>query len=193
MTYAGTIYRRQDLRPIFRALKHLADAGDIDLGRVHIDLFGDCETIQGRPIRAIAAELGLDRCITIEGAILKPHALRRIEASHLLILLAEGLSLRIPAKTYDYLRSGRPILALTSEGALADLLRTTGGAWIAEPTDEAAIVAAIHEAYTAWTEGRNSIRADPQRVAALDRRLLAGQFARLLDNGTVATDPATQG
>ena len=101
--------------------------------------------------------------------------------SDLLLLLAEGLTLQIPGKTYEYLRAGRPILALTSEGALADLLRRTGGAWVVHPKDESGISEAVLQAYRGWENGFASPRANQAMVGGFDRRLLAGQFAKLFE------------
>ena len=89
--------------------------------------------------------------------------------------------LQIPGKTYEYLRAGRPILALTSQGALADLLRRTGGAWVADPADQAAVTRAVRETHAAWRRGEPALRADSTLVADFDRRRLAGRFAALFN------------
>ena len=61
-------------------------------------------------------------------------------ASALLLLQGPSCNLQIPAKTYEYLRLRRPILALTdAAGDTASLLRSTGGATIVDLLDEAAL------------------------------------------------------
>jgi len=112
--------------------------------------------------------------------------------SGLLLLLAEGLSLQIPGKTYEYLRAGRPILALTSEGSLADLLRKTGGAWVVDPSDEAGIADAVRTAYQAWKHQLAVPMANRALVTSFDRRLLAGRFAELFDGGMGGYDHESQ-
>jgi hypothetical protein len=106
--------------------------------------------------------------------------------SNLLLLLAEGWSVQIPGKTYEYLRAGRPILALTSEGAAARLLRTTGGAWVVDPADHAGIATALREVHRRWRAGEDGPLAEPAAVAAFDRRRLAGRFADLFDQSLTA-------
>ncbi|MCI0351073.1 MAG: hypothetical protein L0Z53_16735, partial [Acidobacteriales bacterium] len=84
--------------------------------------------------------------------------------------------------TYEYLRAGRPILALTSEGALANLLRRIGGGWVVNPNDDSGILAAVKESFQQWKEGRITRVADPAILAGFDRRVLTGQLAGLFDS-----------
>jgi hypothetical protein len=52
----------------------------------------------------------------------------------------------VPAKLYEYLRAGRPILALTdSAGETAATLERAGGAYLAALDDAAAIGERLHE------------------------------------------------
>ncbi|HEU4520376.1 MAG TPA: glycosyltransferase [Thermoanaerobaculia bacterium] len=166
-------------RPLFRALRRMIDSAEIDAARIQVDLFGNCDVAEGIPVPAMAAEYGLQEVVRVGPSIGRADALRRIAGSDLLLLLAEGWALQIPGKTYEYLRSGRPILALTSDGALADLLRTTGGATVAEPDDDQAIMTAIREAWTRWQRNDNAPAADRTVVDSFDRRRLASRFTSL--------------
>ncbi len=88
--------------------------------------FDWCETSEGRSVREMAVNLGLSECVNILGPRSRKETIRRIRQADLLLLLAERFVIQIPGKTYEYLRAGRPILALTSEGALANFLLTMG-------------------------------------------------------------------
>jgi glycosyl transferase family 4 len=166
-------------RPLFRALRQLINAGDLDPCELRVDLFGHCDVAEGIRVPDMAAEYGLNQLVHVGPPLSRPETLRRMAGSDLLLLLAEGWTLQIPGKTYEYLRAARPILALTSEGALADLLRATGGAWLAEPGDDVAITSAVRNAYTSWKSGHPTSPADPALVAGFDRRRLAGRYAEL--------------
>lgn len=181
ISYAGTLYNRRSPLPLFRALRRLIDAGEVAPERIRVDLFGRCDRVEDREVRELVEECGLVSQIRITGPLSRSEALRRMARSSLLLLLAEGLTQQVPGKTYEYIRAGRPILALAPDGAVAQLLRSTGGAWIADPADEAQVAAAIREAYQAWGCGRALPVPDRERVASFDRRLLAGRFAALFD------------
>jgi len=179
ITYSGTLYQARNPFPVFRALKVLIDAGEIDRDRVLVQLIGWCDLAEGRRVADIAADCGISECVNMRGPLARPEALKALTGSNLLLLLAEGLTAQIPGKTYEYLRAGRPILALTSEGALADLLRRTGGAWVVDQRDVAGIVAAVREIYRRWNDGRPLAGAPQASVSGFDRRVLAGRFAEL--------------
>jgi glycosyltransferase involved in cell wall biosynthesis len=180
ITYAGTFYQHRSPYPIFRALRRLGDCGNVDLARVKIDLVGWCEIAEGRSVKSMAEEYGIGACVHIHGPVSRMESLRQLARSDLLLLLAEGLTLQIPGKTYEYLRAGRPILALTSEGALADLLRRTGGAWVVDPADGDGVVGALRDAYIGWNDGRATQEPDRAVVAEFDRRQLTRRFAELI-------------
>ncbi|PYM67444.1 MAG: hypothetical protein DMD79_00920 [Candidatus Rokuibacteriota bacterium] len=190
ITYAGSLYQHRSPLPLLRALRLLADRGEVDPTRVRVDLVGWCDVAEGRSVQGMARDLGFDGAVVLTGPLSRPETLRRLVASDLLLLLAEAQPFQIPGKTYEYLRAGRPILALTSEGALADLLGKTGGAWVAHPTDEQGIAAAIRETYRAWVAEHPLAGADPAVVKAFDRRVLAERLSRLLDH---AADPRSTG
>ena len=184
ITYPGTFSMgTRSPRPLFRALRDLIDAREIDAADVRVELFGDCERAEGLSVRDMASHYGIGDIVDVGPPVSRAQTLDRIRRSHLLLLLAEGWALQIPGKTYEYLRAGRPILALTSEGALADLLRRTGGAWIANPADVSAISGAILDAYRAWKKKEAAPAPDAALVASFDRRSLAGRYAALFSRG----------
>lgn len=181
IAYTGTFYIERDPQPLFRALRAMVDAGEISREQVQVDLVGWCSTSEGRSVSEMAAAHGLSECVNILGPRSRPETLRRMRQADLLLLLAERFVIQIPGKTYEYLRAGRPILALTSEGSLANLLRRIGGGWVVDPTDDAGILAALRESVQEWKEGGITRVADPSLVASFDRCALAGRMAELFN------------
>jgi len=188
ITYTGQLYQARNPLPLFRALRQLIDAGDIDRERFQVELIGWCDLAEGRRVADIAEDCGLADCIHVRGPRNRLETLRSMSKANLLLLLAEGWTVQIPGKTYEYMRAGRPILALTSKGALADLLRSTGGASVVDPHDVAGISAVVRETYRHWKEGRSLAGADPAVVAHFDRRVLAGRFAQLFAKSVLPVD-----
>jgi len=129
-----------------------------------------------RRLVGIAADWGLEKCLRVHGVLTKAETFAILVQSDLLLLLAEGWPLQIPA----YLRAGPPILALApSAGAIAALLDTTSGGWVVDPFNESGIQSALSEAYRGWKQGRPA-RPDPTVVARFDRAGLVGQLATVL-------------
>ena len=193
VTYAGNLYHRRSPLPLFRALSSLLDSGHVARERVQVDLLGHCDVAGGTSVSAMAEACGLAGSVTITGPLGRMEALRRVARSDLLLLLAEGLTQQIPGKTYEYLRTGQPILALTGEGATADLLSRTGGAWVVDPGDLAGVAAAVLEAYRRWQDGRPGPTPDPEVVAGFDRRVLCGQFAAAFERVAAGLNPRGEG
>lgn len=182
ITYSGSLYVNRTPAPLFRALRALTDSGEVDLEKIRVELLGWCDIAEGRSIKELARDYGVDGNINMVGPLGRHGALRRLTQSDLLLLLAEDWPLQIPAKVYEYLRAARPILAITRETAVAELLKKTGGAWVVSPDDHSGIVAATLEAYRCWRDGLEPPIADQALVASFDRRLLAESFTSLFDN-----------
>lgn len=187
VTYAGNLYYGRSPYPLFRALRSLIDSGSIERDDVHVELLGMCDMAEGSKVLDIAETLGIAPCVSIPGVVAKSEAIRRMQQSDLLLLLVDEQNYSIPAKTYEYLRAGRPILALTTGGAVVDLLRQTGGAWIVDPSDVSGIESAVMEAYSGWRGGVDSRRPNEDVVKSYDRRTLAGRIADVLNAVSVSS------
>lgn len=110
-----------------------------------------------------------------------PHqeALAAMATSTLLLLsVAPGRDAngRIPGKLFEYLSSGRPILALCEESSdVASIIRETGGGLSASPFDEHAIFSAISE-LARW----KCSRVTPQSLHRFQHSELAKRYAEIL-------------
>ena len=181
ITYAGNLYMNRDPAPVFRALRTLIECGEIARDEVSVELIGSCESSEGRGIEEIVSEAGIEGCVEMTGMLSRSETLRRLLRSDLLLLLAEGLVIQIPGKTFEYLETRRPILALTCEGAVATLLRRTGGAWVVSPDDQQGVINAVRECYRLWKCGLPGPAPDPLTVESFDRRRTTARIADLLD------------
>jgi glycosyltransferase involved in cell wall biosynthesis len=178
ITYAGSLYNLRSPLPLFRALRSLIDSRDVVRERVQVEIFGD---VDGVRVTEMAAACGLGGCVSITGPLGRGETLRRMAQSDLLLLLAGGMTHQIPLKTYEYLRAGRRILALAPEGAIADLLRRTGGGWVVDPADDRGVAEAVRAAYRLWEDGLPGPLPDGELVAGFDRRVLVGRLAEAFE------------
>ncbi len=184
ITYAGALYVGRSPLPVLEALRRLSQTGELTLERVRLDVVvndGVRQLPDGRDIMDVAREMGLGGSVQVLGPLPRREALRRLLDSDLLLLLGHNYTVQVAGKLYEYLRSGRPILALAPEGAQTDLLRATGGAWIVEPHDVDGAVKALQDAYRRWQAGQPGPEADPHLVRSFDRRVLVGRLAAELD------------
>ncbi len=115
----------------------------------------------------------------------RPALEEMVRADALLVLQAANCNEQIPAKIYEYLRAGRPILALTDPGGdTAWVLREAGLDSIAR-LDSADEIAALFWRFVS-TRG-DGLRAipDSNHVARASRKMRAAALAELLDQASV--------
>ena len=96
-------------------------------------------------------------------------------------LPAETRSSTVPGKTYEYLASGRPILAAVPDGDARDILTAAGNCRFASPDDTEAITAAIAAEAERWSAAREPQAPRPDVVERYGRLFIAAEFACVLD------------
>ena len=106
-------------------------------------------------------------------------------ADGLLVLQSDDCSDQIPAKVYEYLRAGRPILALTDpEGDTAGALRLAGLHGIARLDSEREIAQVLPVLVRDWRKGK-AVMPQAHAVQNASRRGRSEALAQLL-NTTLA-------
>ena len=174
LTHVGTYYPgKQSFRALWGALQELARSGEAELPRVRF--VGELP----EEIRQEVGAAGLATVVEATGFIPHADAMRSMASST--VLFASGfagsdpLSLGvIPAKLFEYLATGLPILYLGNpEDDAAKLLREQPGCFVLEPDDVAGVVAALRVALAAGEYERD--------VASLSRRARTASLAKVLD------------
>ena len=124
-----------------------------------------------------------------------PHceSLALVRTADLLFLpmhnLPEGRpSLTVPAKTYEYMASGRPILAAVPDGDAREFLSRCGTGLICRPDDIAAMVKILNQVYSSWKTGQSIVSSDTEYVRQFDRRVLTRTLAAVL-NRVISQSP----
>ncbi len=96
---------------LFAALRHLAASGEIPTGRLRLRFRAP---VHEQMIRQMASEFAIDNLVEVLPSLPYREALAEmLRADALLILQAANCNEQIPAKLYEYLRAGRPIVACT--------------------------------------------------------------------------------
>lgn len=133
-------------------------------------------------LRALAAKHAVEDLVSIVPHIPYTDALREMmSADGLLLMQAANCNAQIPAKAYEYLRAGRPILALTdAEGDTADLMRRAGIRDIAPLDSPDALEVALPRFIASLREGTAGT-ANGDFVAQCSRRARTQMLARVLD------------
>jgi glycosyltransferase involved in cell wall biosynthesis len=182
LIHAGLVTREfRDPSPVFRAFASLIDEGLLDPGTVRITFLGGGPYVDSPAFRESIAAHRLAGIVDVAPRVSHAESLERLSRAGALLLLQASDDTRalIPAKAFEYLRISRPILALTLEGATADLLRGLDACHVMDPADADGLrgaVLALYERWHAAPEGGRIARP----IARFERSALAGELALLL-------------
>jgi glycosyltransferase involved in cell wall biosynthesis len=90
-----------------------------------------------------------------------------------------------PGKSFEYIATGKPILALAPlDSAAADLIRETKTGKVVSPDDVTAIKAALLDLYKDWQSGNLHIQPAKDVIELYERRNLTRALANIFDNVT---------
>ena len=180
LLHSGIVYpSERDPTQLFAALAQLVDSGALRRDELRV-------RFRAAAHDAMLAELA--RRYDVESMIerLPPISYRAaleemLRADALLVLQASNCNEQIPAKLYEYLRTGRPILALTDpDGDTAGVMREAGLDAIA-PLDRADTIAeSLAQLLSALRSG-TAATPDARWVAGASRRERARELSNLLD------------
>lgn len=168
----------RDPIPFFKAVKALCDKRP-GAAPVTVDLIAPSD--EAYYVKAIA-DLGLTGVINILSWRPYKQSLEAMAKTDILLLF-QGPSCfsQVPAKLYEYMRVGRPILAITpAAGETGKLVIGTGAGRVVPHDDPAAIGAVLEEWVDAVNRGGSLPKAGPEAVLRFSRRRHAEQLAACL-------------
>lgn len=177
LVHSGILYGEgRDPAPFFQALKQVVE---LEGRRIEVILRASGDSQRHR---TLATDLGLSEVVRVLPTIGYQDAIREMLcADALIVFQGTVFNKQIPAKVYEYIRSGRPILAITdSEGETARLLEKWDGVYLAGadsvPEIKRALVRLLEDIRIGKTPNRRK-----EDVLLLSRSARTAEFAVLLD------------
>ena len=143
IVYTGTLWNLTDISPLVQSLLRFASANSNAASKVELVIAGRLS-----PDQQVLVDRLHQTSIELQCCGYLPHcesvALAR-SADLLLLLLADqpGAERVVPAKLFEYLAIGKPMLAICGEGETETLLRETGQPTVFHPTDWEGIISFI--------------------------------------------------
>jgi glycosyltransferase involved in cell wall biosynthesis len=185
LVYSGSVHAHYDLGPLWRAIRALADAEQIRPETFRIEFVGNLALSDARAA-------GVDAFV--EARPFVPHADIFDTFAHadaLLVVETPGYYARngYAAKVFDYLLTGKPVLALVeTAGNTYRLLRDAGVGRMVPPGDHEQLRTALAELVSSKGAKPRAIDCDQPPLRVFNRHHLVGKLARVLDD-VVATEP----
>ena len=177
--------------PLFKAVQQLIEASLVPEDQISITFYGGGGYVSSAPFADAVRAAGLTRVVRVRERVSHRESLQKITEAAVLLLLQGGrdTSTLIPAKAFEYIRSGRPILALTEpDGATAELVLACEAGRVAKLEDVDAINASVLSYYRDFRSGALGVTGTFERLSAqYSRRATTGVLAELLNQLRVAS------
>lgn len=198
LVYTGSMYGVRNPDTLLHAVTRLLDEGRVqpeELELVFVGRFGD-------EVRDMFRRPGLRGTVREVGHLPHAESVRYTLGADALLLVVDdvkGSEGIVPGKVFEYIGARRPVLAITPEGDVADLIRRTRAGIVVDRND----VAGMARALEGWIDerrrnGRVAFPGLEAEVEQLSRRgrtaLLAGIFDEVTaaERGATAQPPAEQ-
>ena len=186
MLYAGQFGTGRRSPSNLLAGMTLARQDDCDVNLVILG--NQAEVIQTQILAA-----GLGDAVEIRGQIDYSQAVAEMCTASVLVLVQASSQMKVQAvagKTFDYLRAGRPILAIGPAGDNIDLLHQYAHRFEHPTKEPEAIARAITRLYKEWARGEHiESKVDPEFSDHYERRALTARltahFDQLLSPGSL--------
>jgi len=131
LLHLGSIYAHRRIDAFLTALAGLVRSGRLSAESFQVVFQGDTNASHLAEATKIVPDLLQSKCVEFRARVNWEQAWQLLWESDLLLLFQGSHELQVPAKFYEYLQTGIPILAVTEEGALTDVLQATeSGIWV---------------------------------------------------------------
>lgn len=186
LAHVGAIYGARDPELLLAAVRRLLERGELAPGQLRIRFVGMLE--EGYPTPAPWRELAGRGMLEVGAPVPREQAQRIMAESDYLLLLdvTRGQAgLQVPAKLFEYVQLGRPVVACTTRGSPVDrILERSGVAYTglypdapAEETDQRLLAClrapGAARAPSEWFEASFDARRQAECLSALAERLTA--------------------
>jgi len=164
---------------LYSALRKLRDESNLTPKRLKVDIMGEVSSVEQERIR----RSGVSTFINQLGHIPHRKAMQRLAKADLAWLPYHSAysELIVPAKTYEYIGSGTPILAVINpHHEAAKLVRDTGTGLTLYEDDVDAVASALLKLLA----GNYPYKPDWKRISQFSRRFQAKQLAEIIDELT---------
>ncbi len=121
LCHFGTVYGKRTPRVLLQAVWELFQAGQLQPETIRLRFVGGWDTTD-RDCERYAVDLEKQGFLRREPPVSHAACMREMQRSSVLLVLQPDSPLQVPAKIYEYVATGRPLLLIGGEGATANLV-----------------------------------------------------------------------
>jgi len=193
LLHSGIVYPEwRNPQALFAALRQLVDAQDIDAAHIRLRFRAPEHT---EFLAALTVTYGLGDVVQILPPIGYQAALTEMcAADGLLVLQSDDCNDQIPAKVYEYIRAGKPVLGLCGAGSDTEGVLQRAGMRDLAPLESTELVGLALSNFVTKVQNGSSPTCNNKFVESFSRFSKARELAQLLDevrHEHLAHHPAT--
>lgn len=182
LVYTGALYGRRKPDTFFEALKQLKQEGKIDEDKIRIKLIGNY--LKDKLQKQIDS-YQLTKVIEIVGYVPHDVCISEQMASDALVLIegtGRGAEAFYTGKIFEYMNTGKPVLALLPEkGVAADLVRESNIGLVAHTDNVEQIKKNMLSYYEEWKKGTLEFVPNQEVIARFERKELTQKLAEVFN------------
>lgn len=184
IVYCGSFYDRRQPNKLWESLLRLHQMQKIDLNKVRFDIYGN--NSKRFVLGAYADNKQISNSVVLHPFLSHKESITEmLTADVLLLYIADGINTAsiLTGKIFDYIRSGKPILAIIpNPGLAAEIVQKSKTGFVAAPSNSDAIDKVVIHLYELWQDGLlDQIKADFEYISRFQRKKLTAQLAELIE------------
>jgi glycosyltransferase involved in cell wall biosynthesis len=184
ISHTGEFYEKVRIPDNFlKAVNLLIREEKIPKNEVIINFVGGGEYTKSAEYTKLIGDLDLIGIVKSIDHVSHEKSITYLFESHVLLLLAAyNGPLQVPAKVYEYIRAGVPIIALAKEGATSELIKTMNAGIVAHPNDINEIKGTIYRLYMEYKESISRVKIDLAVSEKFDRKFLTQNLVNIFES-----------
>jgi len=183
LLHSGDVYPvTRNPRPLIEAVADLVSSGRIGPSEIHLRFIGSGVALESESFRTWLRERSMEKLVSIEPRMAHEPCIAEMLAADVLLLLqcTPDANMQVPAKFYEYLRTGKPMLTLApSASATAQLAAECRTGWVLDSGNSDGLRKALLEMVELHRKG--ALQSDRPRVTRFERRQLTVRLAGILE------------
>ena len=179
--YTGSLYGDQTPIYFLKAIKCLIEDGLLTKENVRVTFAG----MISHKLQPLFQDIELNPIVTHDGVCAYRDSISYIQSADVLILIVSSSRGKgnIPAKTFDYIGSGKPILALIPpNGDTAEVIKRTGTGLIVHPENVQSIKNAIFKLFQQWERNELLISPNWDEIKVYESKQVTKRLCEVFDS-----------
>jgi glycosyltransferase involved in cell wall biosynthesis len=187
--HAGTFYGPRSPIPLLTALQQIRTAGDALRGQVTFALIGS-PAYNGQSMESLIHQYGVADYVRAMPRLPHQHVLGALKGADAAMLFgqsgADSLA-SVPAKAFEYIGTGKPVLAIGAGSEVCELMRRGGcPVWDAPADSPARIALAVHDMVRYLQQGQRDDQSTLDARSQFARGCMAARLEQVLHEARVS-------